>query len=67
MKFRISYTIAGTFDIDVPDEDIVGLETAIVYAKEVLKDSAFQAAVIQDGRNKKVSITDAKPIGDNNA
>lgn len=67
MQFRVSYSITGTFDIEVPDEEIMGLVTAINYAKEMLKDSAFQAAVIQEGKGKKVTIIDTKPLGDNDA
>jgi len=62
MKFKVSYSITGTFEIDVPDEEVTGMAPVIALAAEVLKDSAFQAGVIFEGQHKKVSVTGVEPV-----
>lgn len=66
MKFKVSYAITGTFDIDVPDENVTDLLSAITFSKEMLKDNLFQLGVVKAGRDKKVMIKDIKLLGDEN-
>lgn len=66
MKFKVSYAITGTFDIDVPDENVTDILSAITFSKEMLKDNLFQAGIIKAGRDKKVMIKDIKLLGETN-